>query len=77
MPDSNLLSLKGQTNTDKWKDTKYSRQERQRRKLNNCTLKQQKITDFFSLLNEIEVLIKENKMLKNELHKAFIEKKND
>lgn len=52
----------------KWKDERYSRLERRKRKLKLSCTKQPLISSVFPLLNEVEIVIKKN----NELKKCFI-----
>lgn len=71
MPEVNLQQVKGQTNLSKWKDQRYSRVERGRRKLETSATEQHKITEFYPILNEVEILLKKNKQLQQELHDAL------
>lgn len=71
--DRHLKLPPGQSKITKWQSPKYSRAERSRRKLARDSYQQQKITDFYPIVEEIDKLLKENETLRRQLQ-AIINK---
>ncbi|KAK3911226.1 GPN-loop GTPase 1 [Frankliniella fusca] len=52
-----------------WKKNEYSRTSRTKRKLEDAALDCSKITDYFKILSDIEILVKQNEQLREQLVK--------